>query len=325
MHDLSPKLLRSRARDALKAAQHHCDPRRLVLIHVGALLLVNLLSNGLHLFLDSQIQTTAGLGGLGARTVLQTIQTVLSYANLLLTPFWQAGFVLLTIRWATGQAAGPRDLFSGFRRAGSIISYQLFYMLLLFALTYAASRVASVIFAMTPWAAGFLEMVEPAIVDGALDVELLMELPMDALLLSYLPMLGIMALILIPLLIWVGYRFRLASFFIMEPSARFGGVSALFASFRATRGYVGKLFRLDLSWWWYYALEYLLLGVCYLDYILPALGIQLPINETAAYFVFLIAYSLLAFALYSWKQAEVSTTYALAYREIIQPPAQPEV
>lgn len=318
----NPRVLKSQAADRLAGTGR--DPRRMVLIHIGVILLLNLLTSALSLYLNRQIGSTGGLSGLGTRSVLQTIQTSLYYGSMFFTPFWQASFVFIAIRWATAQTPEPRDLLSGFRRFPSVLSYHLLYLLLIFLVAQAAATVASLIFTMTPWAAPLMALLEPLVSEGALDLAALQTLPMDALLRAYTPMLLITALILIPLMIYLSYRLRLTTCFIMDPSTRCGGLSAMLFSAKAMRGNILSMFRLDLSYWWFYLLEGLLTLVCYLDFLLPALGVKLPIDPTAAYFISLILYSILELCLMLWKKAEVDTTYALAYRTIITSPEHPE-
>ena len=58
------------------------------------------------------------------------------------------------------------------------------------------------------------------------------------------------------------------------------------------------LFRLDLSFWWYYLAQFLLTALCYGDVILQAMNVSLPFNADVAFFVFYIAALLAQFALF---------------------------
>ena len=73
----SPRDLKESAAQKLSEASY--DPKKLVLIHTGLIVALNLAVNGLNLYLSEQIGTTGGLSGLGLRSVLQTAQTILGY------------------------------------------------------------------------------------------------------------------------------------------------------------------------------------------------------------------------------------------------------
>ena len=49
-----------------------------------------------------------------------------------------------------------------------------------------------------------------------------------------------------------------------------------------------------------------------------SLGVQLPVSQTAAYFLVLVVYGILELALHAWKKPYVDLTYAMAYDEIYQ-------
>ena len=315
MTTLDPRTLHTEAQERLDAA--HTDPRRLVLIHTGLVLLLSLLGNGLSLFLDSQISTTGGLSGLGTRSFLQTLQALISYSTMLFTPFWSAGFLLVAIRWATNAPAKPRDLLSGFRRFTAVLAYQLLLTVGVFLLAQPCFYIASFIFALTPYAEPMLELLEPVLTSGSLDA--LESISMEAVWNVYTPMLIIFAVIMIPITIVLSYYLRLSQYFIMDAPGT-GGFRSALLSFKAMGGHVLQMVRLDLHFWWYYLLEVLLTVICYLDYLLPMLGFTLPVDSTAAYFITLVVYSILEIALHLWKKAEIDTTYALAYRRIITPP-----
>ena len=82
-----------------------------------------------------------------------------------------------------------------------------------------------------------------------------------------------------------------------------------------------RLFKLDLSFWWYYALLLLASCVSYGDVILPMLGIQLPINETIGFYLFFFLYLVMLFAIYYFLRNGVEVAYAKAYDSIRDKPA----
>lgn len=314
MASLNPKDLKSQANARLE----NQNPKKMILIFTGITVLLNLLASGLTLYLDHQIESTGGLSGLGARSVLETVQTVLQYATMIFTPFWTAGLTAVALNWADHRNPQPKDLLSGFKRFSSVLSYECLRMFIYFGVGMACSYVASLIFTLTPFSDSLVDILETAMVSDTLDLTALDTMPLGSLVSAYLPLLLIDAAIMIPVMIFVSYTFRLAPYFIMD-EGRCSGFEAMVFSSKAMKGNRFKMFKLDLSFWWFYLLEAVLAVVCYLDVILPALGVTLPFSETVAYFIALALYCVLELALHLWKKADVETTYALAYRECTHP------
>ena len=84
---------KNRARDTLNNAA--CDTQKLTLLHTGAALAVSLVLTLLNLLLNRQIDTTGGLAGIGTRSVLELLQSVLSLGSSIAIPFWNWAFSLL--------------------------------------------------------------------------------------------------------------------------------------------------------------------------------------------------------------------------------------
>jgi hypothetical protein len=81
------------------------------------------------------------------------------------------------------------------------------------------------------------------------------------------------------------------------------------------------MFRLDLSFWWYYLLHALLVAICYGDQLLPVLGIQLPWSKNVGFFLFYVVSLLCQLALYVAARNKVEATYVLAY-DALRTPAE---
>lgn len=316
---LNPSALRARGAAAAEGCRPEC--RLLVLIYCGVIALLTLGSNGLHFLLDSHIVDTGGLSGLGMRSALQTVQELLSYINLFFGPFWTAGFLYAMLTMVRGRTPGTGDLLEGFRRFGRVLGHMAFQMLVTVLLATAAVNAAAVIFAFTPMSVDFAEKVGPLLNDpafltaeGVLDPS---KIPVEAMLPAMLPMLVIALVLLIPVGIWLSYGFRMSLYLVMERPI--GGVRACLESLQLMRGHKWQMFRLDLSFWWYHGLGLLISVVGYLDVILTALGISLPVDATAMFFLTLTGYCVLQTGLYLWKKCEVDGAYLLAYEAIAYP------
>lgn len=324
---LKPSELKQQAGEQLSRASW--NPRHLILIHTGVIVALNLLVNGLNLYLNSQIGTTGGLGGLGLRSVLQTAQTILSYFSIFFTPFWAAGLLYTCVSIVRGEQVGPRSLLHGFRRFGSLLSYTLWELLIYFFLCMALFYVTMNVYLLTPLAAPFMEQMEGLIQnpqiflsDGSVNMAML---PVDSLFPTLIPMLILYMVVTIPVVIFISYQFRMGIFLLVEGIYR-GAFGAFFVSARLMKGHKWQMLKLDLSFWWYYLLEGLLFIVLYLDMILMALGIPLPFDNVTAFFLTIALHGVLQLGLHWWAKAGVDTTYAAAYESIYREvvPANPD-
>lgn len=328
---LNPQTLKDAASRRLSEASF--DPRSLVLIHTGVIVALNLAVSGLNLYLNQQIGTTGGLGGLGVRSMLQTAQTVLSYFATFFTPFWSAGLLFAMLSVARGQNAGPNSLLRGFHRFGSVLSYTLWELMVYMILCMVLCYVITFLYLMTPLASGFLAYMEdlmqnPSLFlsNGAINMELV---SLDQVYPILMPLLVIYGAVVAVLVAYLSYHFRMGIFLLVEGIHR-GAVGAFLASAKLMKGHKWQMLKLDLSFWWYYLLEGLLMSVLYLDVILDVAGVPLPMDATAAFFVTIVLHGALQLVLHWFCKAQVDVTYAAAYeaifREVIpEDPNEPAV
>ena len=294
------------------------NSRNLAMFHTGITLAAALVIMLLQYVLAEGIGNTSGLSGLGTRSILQTIQTVLEWANMLLVPFWGLGFVYAAMLWARGGFPGRKDLLTGFHRWGAYLGLMLNRTVLTICILFFCANVSSMFYMLTPASSTLTDM---AMASGgdmeamtkmleALSFEQIEEL-MYALLPMMLIWLAVSAALLIPLM----YRFRMAEYVILdEPRAR--GLSSMFISAAMMRRRCWQMFLLDLRFWWYYGLKVLCMLVLYGDLLLELLGVTLPIGADAAY---LLTYGLYLAALFAVEvsfRPRVVTAYALAFEAI---------
>lgn len=316
---LNPRELKDTA--SRRISQASTDPRILILIHTGVVVALNLLVSGLNLYLNQQIGSTGGLSGLGMRSMLQTAQTVLSYFATFFTPFWSGGLMYAMICIARGEHSGPDKLTRGFKRFGSILGYALWettiFMLVSIALFYAVTY----LYLLTPLAADFVAYIQDLMTNpdfflstGTVNMDLI---PMDQLYSMLIPLFVIFGLITVPVMVFLGYHFRMCMFLLVEGIPR-AALGAFMASSKLMKGHKWQLMKLDLSFWWYYLLEGLLMAVLYLDMILNLLGIPLPFDTTVSFFLTIVLYGVLQLALHWFVKARVDVTYACAYEAIFR-------
>ncbi len=302
------------------------DPRLLVLIHTGVSLGAALLVAVVSYILQQKIGTTGGLSGIGLRSVLTTAQSFLQLILTLLTLFWEIGIVFVAIRLARGLTARPESLTAGFRRFGPVLRLKLLQMFLCSILAMPCMYISAAIFSMTPLSQDFqariLPIWEQAMVSGQMAE--LDAAAMDAILQTMLPLIPVFIVVYLAVLLPLLYRLRMAEYVIMD-DAPCGALPALIASWRMTRGRALALLKLDLSFWWFYGLQALAIGLAYCDQLLPLLGISLPIPADGAYFLFYGLYVAAELALFWRFGSHLHTTYAVAYESLrIQLPIPPQ-
>lgn len=317
MENLNVRYFAENAREKLRGK----DAKSLAMFHTGITVAAALVITLLQFALAKGIGNTSGLSGLGTRSILETIQMVLRWANMILLPFWSLGFLYASLLWARDSRARREDLLMGFRRFGPCLSLLLNRAVLSILVMILCVNLSSTIFMLTPAAAPLMELAEAAGGDMEVLNQLLTQMSWEEateLLYAMLPMLilwGVLSLvILVPLL----YRFRMAEYVILEePRAR--GLSSMLISAALLRRRCWKLLRLDLHFWWYYGLKVLCMVLCYADLLLGLLGVILPVGGEAAS---LIAYGLYLAALFAVEVAfrpQVDTAYAglfLALKEM---------
>ncbi len=293
------------------------SPKKLVLLHTGVALGVSLLTTLLHLFLSRQIDATGGLAGMGLRSILATIQSVLELAGSLALPFWEMGIFAAAFLWASAQAARPGVLAEGFRRFGPVLRLRLLQAVMLVALFMALIYPASMIFMMTPWADPLLVHLQSLV---SPDMTELTPQMMEAAMEHMQPLVTLcfvlFGCVAVPLL----FRLRFASYLLMNKQPR--ALAAMVESVRLTRRNCLQLLKLDLRFWWFYVLQTAAAVLCYGDILLALFGVSLPWSDTAVFFLFYCLGLGAQLMLFVYARPRVVTTYALAV-QALQPAETP--
>ncbi len=311
--------LRALADERVRQAQY--SPRRLVLLSSGVALGTGLAIALLNYLLSWQMDAhTGGLAGIPLRTVLETLRTALQSAYSIASPFWGMGLVCAMLCVARGRQAPPASLLEGFRRFGPVLRMQLLLGLIALGVGLVCMNVSSMVFVLTPFARPMMALMEENMqLQTPEQLEQLMEQAVQYM----LPVLAIFAVLYLAVMLPLMYRFRMASYAVMDvPGTR--AREALRTSLRIMKGNRWKLFRLELSFWPYYVLYVPVLLLAYADQLLPALGVKLPVSETAAFLGAYVLYVLAALALQTWMQPKMQTAYALAYEVLLQQKPVPQ-
>ena len=320
---MDTKSLVREANQAVSAASY-C-PKKLTALHTGISAAASLLVALLTYLLSTGIGDTAGLGGIGTRAALETAQSLLKLALSILAPFWALGFVAAALHLARRQEAAPRTLLNGFRRWGPALRLLLLEGVIYFAITFAAIQLGSFLYMMTPFSTPLNQLLEQLAAAGTADTaaltQMLLELDPKELMGIFWTMIPFLVLPALALIIPVSYRLRLAQYILMdEPPV--GALFAIVLSFRLMKNNCVKLFRLDLRFWWFYALEVLVQILCYGDLLLPLVGVKLGMDALLASFLFYALALIGQAGLYVWQKPQVFTSYALFYDGML-PKEQP--
>lgn len=295
--------------------------RRIVLLWAGASALVSLAVSLLHFLLDSRIELTGGLSGIGLRTALSTAQSLLSTLGMVLMPFWSLGYTACVLGFARQEHREPRGLLEGFRRFGPALRLMLLRYALYLGLALAAMHVGIMVLSMTPLANPLYEFMESN--QELLNTGVLTEELLGAMGKAVTPILVGCLVIYGAVVIPVSYRLRLAELRLMD-DPKCGALEALRCSTRLMRHRCMALVKLDLSFWWYFLAEVVAAALCYGDMFLPALGIDLPMSGEVAFFVFYIIGMAAQVGLLYCRGNYVQTTYGLFYCSLAAPSRMPE-
>lgn len=316
MTQLHTTALRRQATDLLD--RHGAAPKKLMLQHTAVSLGASLLVTFIGFLLSREIANTGGLSGVGIRSILSTVQSVLELAVMVLLPFWEIGILRAALNWRNSQNTDFFNLTEGFRRFGSVFSAKFWSGALYVAVGFAVFYSSTFLFLMTPWANAiedvYTQLPQVSTMEELLEMmtpELTAQLAN-----KMIPLFVIFGLLFAAASIFLFYRMRFADFFVMEDG---GGIKAIVNSFRLTRGNCLQLFKLDLHFWWFYLLQGLSVAICYGDFLLSALGITLPFGEDGNFFLFYVTGILMQGILFWQCNAQRLTAYCLAF-DAFQPP-----
>ena len=232
--------------------------------------------------------------------------------------------LLAMLGMVRGSAPRAEDLTGGFRRFGRIFAGMIFQLMVTVLVVVGAANVASILFSMTPTGMRFAQLMQqlasdPGFITGNINLE---QLPLEGLQEGLFWLLGLTMVLFLPVYIRISYSFRMATYLMVERPI--GGFQAHFESMRLMRGHKWQIFKMDLSYWWYYVLGVVISVVGYLDVILGLAGVAVPVNEMVMFFGTLVVYFVLLTGLYLWKKCDVDAAYVLAFEEIAYPEEETE-
>lgn len=292
------------------------DARKLILIHTAIALGVSALLTFLNFLLTRQIDTTGGLSGMGLRSVLETVQSLLDTAVLLVLPVWEMGVLFAALRISRGEATDPDTLSQGFRRFLPVLRLLLLEALLYTGVAVACCYVGMMLYMLSPLSAPMVKAVAPMVEQITTSVQMEALMADGALIEQIMPfaytMFAVMAVLCCTVLIPIFYRLRFARYLILDVPGM-GALTAMRFSGRLTRGNKFALFQLDLRFWWFYLLQAVTVALDMGEELLSLAGVTLPLSQDTVFWLFYGVYAVAQLALYTFARAKVEVTFAAAY------------
>ena len=311
------KILKKNAAERVAAAE---NSKKIVLIYVGAVTVLALLVTVVNYALKLQISQLGGLSNMGLRSVLSTVQSVLPMLQSVVTLCLQLGYMAAMLRVARQQYASEQTLKLGFDRFWVLLRYVILESCLYTLAGLAAFWIAVQVYLLTPLSRSAMSMVTPEMADPNVIMELLQD-PVFAgeITSAMLPLFILFGILYAVLFVPINYSLRMGRYVLIDKPGQ-GAVFAMKESRNMMRGSRVRLFKLDVSLWWWYAISVVSSLLCYGDVLLPLVGVELPFSADVSYFLFyglfLVAQFLAAYFFGNYIQVVYAQVYnALKPRE----------
>lgn len=307
------KYLKNKAGIRLESGQ---QPKQVVMVYAAIIAGLSLIMNAVQYFVSNRMSGAGGLQNIETRAFLNTISDVLPIALRIVLVFVTFGYTAAMLRIARRQYASIKTLKAGLDRIGKILLTRVLIILILFGLSY----VAMGIFMVTPFSNGFRAAILPIISEvtassaASVDTNALVESMMynTALMDSLLPMMIIYVVLIIPVYLILAYLYRFVDFILIDQPAC-SALEAMRQSRVKMRGNLVQMFKIDLSFWWYYLLRALTVLILYLDVVFAMLGIPLPGSGLVQYYGLMVLSLAADAAVTILFQNRFQVTLSLAY------------
>ena len=293
------------------------DVKKLVLIFGLVSLCLGPVLTAIYTLIQMGSQQAQGISGLETFSRLETVSTMLSIAMYVVIMLWSPGILYCGLMLLREHDPWPKGLLRGFKKWGGIVKYTILVAAFVIVLVLAISPVATII--SMPFMGEFTTFITEM---PQTEAEMLtyMESVSEAQLTQMmLPMLLIMWGVALVVILPLSYRARMTQLIIMDED-RIGTREAIRFSFKLTKGSCWQLFRMDLSYWWYYILIAVTSSIP-MAAMLPAFA---NYNETAVTLILNAVSAILGMGVYMLGLMKVSTAEAVAYdhlRTVIVPDA----
>ena len=259
-----------------------------------------------------QMDSTGGLGGIGTRSILAFIQSIVTLAGTFVLPFLEYGHYAVALNTSRGEASQSATLLTGLRRVFPLLRLLLLRFGLGMLLMMAASNIGGILYAMLPQSQQTLAAIEPILADP----NALTDPDTPTRLMGILwPMYAIIGVVFLGLMIPALYRLRLSDFAVTAGSNR--AFAAMLTSWRAMGGRCLQLLRLDLRFCGFYLLNGVAAVLAYGDVLFGVPG------DLGFWLFFLLSLGLQA-AVTALFVPRVHTAYATFYLSHYPSESKPE-
>ena len=302
---------------ALRRLTDAGQAKRIAAIYAGVTLGLSALVTILGLVLEAMMSGATGLGGMGRRTILSSIQSMLPWVVGLITMCVELGYQAAMLRVARGQYASPQTLRLGFDRFWVLLRCILLEGVILFAIAFGGIYIATMLFMLTPFSGRVMEVLSPVLENVTLlSPEMVLDEALyDQLMQAMIPDFVMCAIVVAAAAIPVLYRLRMARFVIIDKPG-IGALAALRESRKMMKGNCLRLAKLDISLWPYYIGCVFASLLCYGDVLLPMMGARFPWSDTVSYYLFFALYLAVQFAVYYFLRNQAEVAYSIAYDSI---------
>lgn len=302
---------------ALRRLTDAGQAKRIAAIYAGVTLGLSALVTILGLVLEAMMSGTTGLGGMGRRTILSSVQSMLPWVVGLITMCVELGYQAAMLRVARGQYASPQTLRLGFDRFWVLLRCILLEGVILFAIAFGGIYIATMLFMLTPFSGRVMEVLSPVLENVTLlSPEMVLDEALyDQLMQAMIPAFVMCAIVVAAAAIPVLYRLRMARFVIIDKPG-IGALAALRESRKMMKGNCLRLAKLDISLWPYYIGCVFASLLCYGDVLLPMMGARFPWSDTVSYYLFFALYLAVQFAVYYFLKNQAEVAYSIAYDSI---------
>ena len=307
--------LKQQARERLEACPQE---KKIGLFYGGSLLAISVIYLLADLLISRLTPQAGGLSTIGVRSFMSALSSILPVVTFLLSMCLSFGYMGGMVRISRGQYASPNALRTGFERFWPLLRLTFFKGLITLGFSMGAFYLATVIFTLSPFSNRLVQALEPMVSGGSLLSEGTLELTdgvIDAVNASMLPLMAIFLIVAAVFVVPLLYRLRMTDYVLYDhPEA--GALYAIRESKKMMRFHRLSIFKLDLSFWWFYLAMAVSYGLNYVPLFLSISGISLPMGTDALSILFFLLSCATEFVVIYFLRSRMEVTCALAYNEL---------
>ena len=307
--------LKQQARERLEACPQE---KKIGLLYGGSLFVISVVYLLADLLISRLTPQTGGLSTIGTRSFMSALSGILPVVTYLLSMCLSFGYMGGMVRISRGQYASPNALRTGFERFWPLLRLTFFKGLIVLGFSMGAFYLATILFTLSPFSDRLIQALEPVVSGGSLLSEGTMELTegvIDAVNASLLPLMAIFLVIAAVFVVPLLYRLRMTDYVLYDhPEA--GALYAIRESKKMMRFHRLSVFKLDLSFWWFYLALALSYALNYAPMFLSVSGISLPVEGEALSVLCFLLSCAAEFVVIYFLRNRMEVTCALAYNRL---------